>query len=129
MDFDYPIDNCKHTTLKLISFNNEDLAYTLYYEEPKILLTIEVVEQIGGLIFQLPLESYKKLKSNFPKAITARSIFVSYSTLSDFQNIHGPIGIHMIQGLCGLSDNEIKSIAIKFINPKTNKEIHLQIEY
>ncbi len=124
----FPIDNCKNTTIRIESVFYKDITLTIFYEEPKFgRFRIDVIEQIGGITFQLPIESYQFIKEHFPKAFCVRNVFISYTTLSDFQSIHGAIGIHIIQALCGLTDEEIRMIDVEFINPQTEARVDIKI--
>jgi len=86
---------------------------------------INVNKSIDGYTFSMTPSTRSEIKSEFPDAMPANSIFVAYDTKSDFQLYVGNLESYIFPALVGLSIEKLKKKikSVVFIDPVENKEL------
>lgn len=88
-------------------------------------IKIDVNKQMDGYTFSLSVSTRNKIKSLFPNAFPANTIFVSYDVGSEFNSIEN-LSPSIIPSLFCLSESEINlSIEIDFVDSNTETILHI----
>jgi hypothetical protein len=73
-------------------------------------LTVLVGKQKDGYVFRLKPSSKRELLQERDLQDTVSSVFISYDTKHDFEQIHGRVWDHVITLLTGMSLNKLNRI-------------------
>lgn len=87
-------------------------------------LTIEVGTQPDGSTFRLGPQSRVGLEKMLDRTLPATSIFIATDTNASFEHLHGSIQNHVLALLTGMSESEVESFEIEFIDPVTRAVLH-----
>ncbi len=85
-------------------------------------VVILVGRQSDGFSYSLSYSSQKLIRKKFPTARIAPNLFISASTQSDFETVHGPICDQVAIILAGLSANQIEQLGgYQVYEPSTHR--------
>lgn len=119
---DYIVRECPNTVLEINNPLKEKFKLEILYSEykPKVdVLEITMNQEIDGFVYGLSNIQIDKIISAFPNVLPVNTIFISNNNKADFESLHGDILPHVIAGLTGLKDDELKQIrTIKLIKIK-----------
>lgn len=88
-------------------------------------LTVLVGIQNDGYVFRLKPSSKKELLLKRDLQDTVSSVFISYDTKRDFEQIHGRIWDHVITLLTGMSLNKLNRMGgFAIVDPSTNQTLY-----
>jgi len=90
-------------------------------------IRINVNKQMDGYTFSIAPSIRQLIKSWFPNAHPANTIFVSYDTKSDFEHHYGKLEGYIYPALLGVdnqSELNQKVDVIQFVDTQTGKILH-----
>ena len=88
-------------------------------------LTVLVGKQRDGYVFRLKPSSKRALEQEGDSRDTVSSIFISYDTKHNFEQIHGQVWDHVITLLTGRSFEDLnQSGGFAVVDPVTNKTLY-----
>ena len=90
-------------------------------------IKISVNKQMDGYTFSIAPSIRQLIKSWFPNAHPANSIFVAYDTKSDFELYYGKLEHFIYPALLGVdnqNDLNMKVDEIQFVDTQTGKVLH-----
>jgi hypothetical protein len=93
-------------------------------EEAMGKMTLLVGQQKDGYVFRLKPSSKKDLLQERDSPDLVSSVFISYDTKHDFEQIHGPVWDHIISLLTGLSLNDLNRVGgFAVVDPGTGQTL------
>lgn len=88
-------------------------------------LIVLVGKQKDGYVFRLKPSSKRELLQERDSQDTVSSVFISYDTKHDFEQIHGRIWDHIITLLTGISLNKLNRVGgFVVVDPSMNQTLY-----
>lgn len=87
-------------------------------------IQINIGKQSDGCVYELHPLSRRDIRAKFPSVRAAPSVFIGYKTEAEFEALHGPMWMQVVQMLTGLGPSQIKKLGgAKIYDPLTKREI------
>ena len=87
-------------------------------------ILINIGQQSDGCVYELHRHSRRDLRTKFPSARAAPSVFIGYNTRDEFESLHGPMWLQVAQMLTGLGPSQIKKLGgAQIYDPVAKREI------
>lgn len=92
-------------------------------------LTILVGRQKDGYVFRLKPSSKKDIENERDMSDTVSSVFISYDTKHDFEEIHGAVWDQVLRLLTGMSVDEVnRRGGFSVLDPGINRTMYDSVE-
>lgn len=87
-------------------------------------LRVEIGQKADGFVFRLDPRSKPSLVGRSKRAAQLPTVSIGFDTRADYERIHGPIYMHIAELLTGLTEEEIHTLGVVFVDSATNRRVY-----
>lgn len=93
-------------------------------EDNFMAIQINIGKQSDGCVYELHPRSLLDLQKKFPDVRAAPSVFIGYKTREEFESLHRPMWMQVVQMLTGLGPTQIRKLGgATLYDPLEKREI------
>jgi hypothetical protein len=87
-------------------------------------LRVEIGQKADGFVFRLDPRSIPSLLGKSKRASQLPTVSIGFDMRADFEQIYGPIYMHIAELLTGLSEEELDKLGVVFVDSATNRKVY-----